>query len=188
MRLFFPLLALCLTALSGAAPVHAAGLSKGGASMTLKLESPAFTDNGDMPSVCTCDGANASPALAWSGVPLGTESLALIVDDPDAPDPDAPKMTYVHWVLFNIPPDTAGLPQGVKQLPAGAREGVNDSGRTGYTGPCPPIGVHRYFHKLYALDTMLDLKGAPSKHELETAMKEHILAQATLVGHYKRGK
>ncbi len=156
--------------------------------MTLKLESPAFTDKGPMPDVCTCDGKNTSPALTWSGVPLGTESLALIVDDPDAPDPAAPKMTYVHWILFNIPPDTTGLPEGLKQLPPGTREGLNDAGHTGYTGPCPPIGTHRYFHKLYALDTMLDLKGTPKKHDLEVAMKDHILAQATLVGMYNRGK
>ena len=156
--------------------------------MTLKLESPDFADKGTLPKACTCDGVNTSPALTWSGVPMGTESLALIVDDPDAPDPAAPKMTYVHWVLFNIPPNATGLPAGVKQLPEGTREGLNDADHTGFTGACPPIGVHRYFHKLYALDTVLDLPGTPRKPEVEAAMKGHILAQAALMGTYKRGK
>lgn len=156
--------------------------------MTFTLESSTFSGGGAMPSVCTCDGNDTSPALSWSGVPDGTKSLALIVDDPDAPDPGAPKMTYVHWVLFNIPPDTPGLPEGIAALPPGTREGLNDWGRTGYGGPCPPIGTHRYFHKLYALDKVLDLSGAPTKAQLLAAMEGHILAQAALIGTYARGK
>ena len=123
--------------------------------MPLSLTSTTFGHLGEIPTRCTCEGKNLAPALAWSGLPAGTRSLALIVDDPDAPDPAAPRMTYVHWVLYNIPTTCTGLPEGVltAELPAGTREGLNDSKRTGYGGPCPPIGRHRYFHKLYALDT-----------------------------------
>jgi Raf kinase inhibitor-like YbhB/YbcL family protein len=156
--------------------------------MTFALESSAFSENGPIPAVCTCDGHDTSPALSWSGVPDGTKSLALIVDDPDAPDPAAPKMTYVHWVLFNIPPGIKGLPAAAAALPPGTREGLNDWGRTGYGGPCPPIGTHRYFHKLYALDAALDLSGTPTKSQLLEAMEGHILGQATLMGTYARGK
>ena len=139
-----------------------------------------------MPRSCTCDGKDTSPALKWSDVPAGTKSFALIVDDPDAPDPTAPKMTYVHWVLFNILPETQGFPEGVKTLPVGTREGLNDWQRTGYGGPCPPIGTHRYFHKLYALDAVLNISGTPVKPELLKAMEGHVIGQATLVGTYKR--
>ncbi|MDE2389786.1 MAG: YbhB/YbcL family Raf kinase inhibitor-like protein, partial [Betaproteobacteria bacterium] len=117
-----------------------------------------------------------------------TKSLVLIVDDPDAPDPAAPKMTWVHWVLYNIPPSAAGLAEGIaeKDLPQGMLQGINDWKRTGYGGPCPPIGTHRYFHKLYALGTVLpDLKH-PTKAALEHAMKGHILSQAELIGRYQR--
>jgi hypothetical protein len=123
-------------------------------------------------------------------VPAGTKSLALIVDDPDAPDPAAPKQTYVHWVLYNIPPGCPGLPEGVTSalLPVGTREGRNDWKRTGYGGPCPPIGRHRYFHKLCALDTVLPDLDRPTKTALLAAMKGHELAQAELVGTYiKKG-
>ena len=111
---------------------------------------------GEIPRKYTCDGEDLSPPLSWSGLPAGTKSLALIVDDPDAPDPKAPKMVYVHWVLYNIPADAAGLAEAIRaaDLPRGTLEGLNDWGRTGYGGPCPPIGRHRYFHKLYALDTV----------------------------------
>jgi Raf kinase inhibitor-like YbhB/YbcL family protein len=124
--------------------------------MTLTLNSPDFVHNGPMPARLTCDDRDLSPQLHWSGVPAGAQSLALIVDDPDAPDPAAPRMTWVHWVLYNMPPTATGLPEGVvaHALPPGTREGVNDWGRTGYGGPCPPIGRHRYFHKLYALDAV----------------------------------
>lgn len=160
----------------------------GGPAMTLTLSSPAFSHNGSIPAVYTCDGEDRSPALAWSGIPPGTKSLALIVDDPDAPDPKAPKMTWVHWVLYNLPPGAAGLEEGVsnRDLPQGTRKGMNDWKRTGYGGPCPPIGRHRYFFKLYALDAELPDLGKPTKAELEKAMQGHILAQAELIGTYQR--
>jgi Raf kinase inhibitor-like YbhB/YbcL family protein len=157
-------------------------------SMSLTITSTAFAPNASIPSLYTCEGKDVSPPLAWSGVPAGTQSLALIVDDPDAPDPAAPKMTWVHWVLYDIAAAARGLPEAVNStaLPAGMREGVNDWGRTGYGGPCPPIGRHRYFHKLYALDTILrDLK-RPDKAALEKAMQGHILAQAALIGTYQK--
>jgi Raf kinase inhibitor-like YbhB/YbcL family protein len=155
--------------------------------MTMKITSTAFAHNGSIPARYTCDGKDISPALHWSGVPAGTQSLVLIVDDPDAPDPAAPKMTWVHWVLYNIPPEVAGLPEGVKHgdLPAGTLEGVNDWKRTGYGGPCPPIGRHRYFHKLYALDTLLPHLGKPTKAQVEQEMKGHVLAEAVLMGTYQ---
>ena len=154
----------------------------------MHMNSSASDNQGAIPVLYTCEGRDVSPPIAWSDVPPGTKSLVLIVDDPDAPDPAAPKMTWVHWLLYNLPPTTNGLPESVKTLPDGTREGVNDWERTGYGGPCPPIGRHRYFHKLYALDTMLpDLK-QPSKSKLEEAMKGHILSEAQLVGTYqKRG-
>lgn len=154
--------------------------------MSLILTSLAFVHMAAIPAKYTCQGADVSPPLTWSGVPAGTKSLALIVDDPDAPDPAAPKMTWVHWVLYNIPPTTEGLPEAVKTLPAGTREGLNDWQRTGYGGPCPPIGRHRYFHKLYALDVVLpDLKH-PTKTQLEKAMAGHILGEAQLIGTYQK--
>ena len=154
--------------------------------MTLKITSPAFSHGEAIPREHTCDGADTAPPLEWTGVPAGTKSLALIVDDPDAPDPAAPKMTYVHWVLYDMPPSATGLPGAADatSLPAGTREGTNDWHRTGYGGPCPPIGRHRYFFKLYALDTMLGDHGALTKKKLEGAMKGHILAEAVLMGTY----
>jgi hypothetical protein len=154
--------------------------------MPLTLTSPAFTHNGAIPRQYTCDGVDLSPPLSWSGAPDGTKSLVLIVDDPDAPDPAAPKMTWVHWVVYNIPPAVSGLEEGAKTLPAGARSGLNDWNRTGYGGPCPPIGRHRYFHKLYALDTVLEGLDAPTKSDVEKAMKGHVLAQAELMATYER--
>src|SRR5262245_61830694 len=156
--------------------------------MTMQLTSTALATGGEIPAVHTCEGPDHSPQLAWSGAPAGTKSYALIVDDPDAPDPKAPKMTYVHWVLYNIPASASALAKGTKSLPSGTREGVNDWKRTGYGGPCPPIGRHRYFHKLYALDTQLGDLGKPTKADVERAMKGHILAQAELVGTYQRSK
>jgi Raf kinase inhibitor-like YbhB/YbcL family protein len=154
----------------------------------MKLTSPSFDAGAEIPTELTCEGEDHSPALAWSDVPAGTKSLALIVDDPDAPDPKKPKMTWVHWVLYNIPPASSELPRAVKDLPPGTREGKNDWKRTGYGGPCPPIGRHRYFHKLFALDVELpDLK-EPTKAELEAAMKGHILASAELIGTYQKKK
>ncbi|MHB1142520.1 MAG: YbhB/YbcL family Raf kinase inhibitor-like protein [Sulfuricaulis sp.] len=156
--------------------------------MSLTLTSTAFRHRGEIPSRYTCDGDDISPPLAWSGVPSGVKSLVLIVDDPDAPDPKAPKMTWVHWLLYNIPPTATGLPEQVaaKNLPQGALEGINDWKRTGYGGPCPPIGRHRYFHKLYALDTLLPDMSRPTKGKLEGAMKGHVLSQAEIVGTYER--
>lgn len=154
--------------------------------MALTLASLAFAHLAAIPTQYTCEGADLSPPLAWSGLPAGTRSLALIVDDPDAPDPAAPKMTYVHWVLYNIPPTATGLPEAVRTLPAGTREGINDWQRTGYGGPCPPIGRHRYFHKLYALDAVLPDLGRPTKAQLEKAMTGHILDHAELVGTYQK--
>jgi Raf kinase inhibitor-like YbhB/YbcL family protein len=156
--------------------------------MALSLTSPAFQNGGDIPSTHTCEGKDVSPPLAWSGAPPGTRSLALIVDDPDAPDPKAPKMTWVHWVLYDLPPTSAGLAGAIssKDLPPGTREGVNDWKRTGYGGPCPPIGQHRYFFKLYALDTALPDLGSPTKAKLEKAMEGHVLDKAELVGGYQK--
>lgn len=158
--------------------------------MKLNMTSTAFRDQGPIPRQYTCEGSDMSPPLAWSGVPAAAKSLVLIVDDPDAPDPAAPAMTWVHWVLYNIPPSAVGLPEAVtvSALPAGTLQGKNDWRRTGYGGPCPPIGRHRYFHKLYALDTVLpDLK-APTKAALEKAMRGHVIAQTELVGTYQKGK
>ena len=156
--------------------------------MALALTSTAFEPGGAIPAAYTCQGKNVSVPLAWSGLPVGTRSLALIVDDPDAPDPAAPKMTWVHWVLYNIPPTATGLPEAVepKALPAGTLEGRNDWGRTGYGGPCPPVGRHRYFFKLYALDVPLPDLGQPDKARLERAMQGHVLVQQQLVGTYAK--
>ena len=156
----------------------------------MKIESPAFSQLGEIPSRFTCDGSDVSPPLSWSVIPVGTKSLALIVDDPDAPDPKAPKMTWVHWVVYNLPKDGGGLSEAVKtdSLPAETKQGLNDWKRIGYGGPCPPISQHRYFHKLYALDIVLPDLGLPTKAKLEQAMQSHILAKVELVGVYQRGK
>ena len=156
--------------------------------MTLTLTSPAFSHQGDIPKRYTCEGEDVSPPLAWSDPPSATKSFALIVDDPDAPDPKAPRMTWVHWVLYDLPSSARELPEGVRgeALPAGTRQGKNDWKRTGYGGPCPPIGRHRYFHKLYALDTVLSDLKTPTRAELERAMKDHILVRAELVGTYQK--
>jgi hypothetical protein len=162
----------------------AAALARGEGNM--RISSTAFNDQGEIPALYACEGRDLSPPLAWSDIPVGAKSLALIVDDPDAPDPDAPQMTWVHWVLYNLPATDGGLAESVKALPAGTLEGLNDWKRTGYGGPCPPIGRHRYFHKLYALDAMLpDLK-RPTKAKLEEAMKGHIIGEARLMGTYQK--
>lgn len=154
--------------------------------MALAVTSTAFGHGGEIPAAHTCEGRDTSPPLAFSGVPAGARSLALIVDDPDAPDPKAPRMTWVHWVLHDLPPSASGLAEAVKRLPPGTREGLNDWKRTGYGGPCPPVGRHRYFFKLYALDAVLGDLGTPSKTKLEAAMKGHVLAQAELMGTYQK--
>jgi len=158
--------------------------------MTLTLTSDAFADGGEIPSKYTCQGDDISPPLQWSGVPQQARSLVLIVDDPDAPDPAAPRMTWVHWVLYNLPASGGALPAGVStaDLPEGSEEGVNDWKRRGYGGPCPPIGRHRYFHKLYALDTRLESLRQPSKAAVEAAMQGHVIARTELVGHYQKGR
>jgi len=153
--------------------------------MSLSLSSSAFRQRGEIPAHYTCNGEDTPPALAWIGAPAGTRSFVLIVDDPDAPDPRHPRQTWVHWLVYNLPADCSSLPEG-QPLPAGTRLGRNDWNRPDYGGPCPPIGRHRYFHKLYALDTALpDLK-QPTKLQLEQAMQGHVLAQAELVGTYER--
>jgi Raf kinase inhibitor-like YbhB/YbcL family protein len=141
-----------------------------------------------MPRKYTCDGSGVSPQLAWDGVPSQAKSLALIVEDPDAPDPRAPRRTYVHWVLYNIPPDSRGLAEGVKAaaLPTGTMEGLNDERSTGYSAPCPPIGRHRYFHRLYALDVVLPDLGRPTRRGVEDAMSGHVLESVESMGTYQR--
>lgn len=156
--------------------------------MTLTLTSEAFTDGGPIPAQFTCEGENVSPDLQWDGVPEQTQSLVLIVDDPDAPDPRAPKLTFVHWVLYNIPPDAKRLPVGVDTagLPPGTEQGINNWNKPGYGGPCPPVGQHRYFHKLYALDTKLSGLSEPTKDEVLKAMAGHVIDQVELVGTYEK--
>ncbi len=154
----------------------------------MQITSSAFEANGRIPRKYTCEGDDVSPPLAWSGVPQNAKTLALIVDDPDAPDPKAPKMTWVHWVLYDIPLSVTELREGASTaLPSGTREGRNDWKRTGWGGPCPPIGRHRYFFKLYALDAELGDLGQPTKAELEQKMQGHVLAEAQLVGTYQKG-
>ena len=157
--------------------------------MAMNISSPNFSHNKDIPTGYTCEGADKSPQLSWGSVPEKAKSLVLIVDDPDAPDPKAPKMTWVHWVLFNLPSTSVGLEENVatEKLPKGTREGLNDWKRTGYGGPCPPIGKHRYFFKLYALDTTLDLN-KPTKAQLEKSMEGHILEKVELIGTYQKKK
>ncbi len=154
--------------------------------VTMQLLSSAFSQRGEIPQHYTCDGADLSPPLSWTSIPEGAKSLVLIVDDPDASDPAAPQITWVHWVLYNIPVTSTGLAEGVgsKNLPQGTLEGLNDWQRTSYGGPCPPVGRHRYFHKLYALDTVLPDTRDATKAQLENAMGGHILEKSELVGTY----
>jgi hypothetical protein len=159
------------------------------AAMELTITSTAFEHEGKIPRRFTCEGDDVSPTLAWTGVPESVRSLVLIVDDPDAPDPKNPRMTWVHWVLYDIPPTATGLAENIElpALPTGTREGLNDWKRAGYGGPCPPIGRHRYFHNLYALDTELGDLGRAAKADVERAMKGHVVAEAVLVGTYQKG-
>jgi Raf kinase inhibitor-like YbhB/YbcL family protein len=152
----------------------------------MELSSSAFDPLGAIPRRHTCEGDDVAPPLRWSGVPAEARSLVLIVDDPDAPDPAAPMRTWVHWVVVDIPPQASSLPQGGRPLPAGARDGLNDWHRTGYGGPCPPVGRHRYFFKLYALDTWLPSLQRPTKAAVEQAIRGHVLAQAELVCTYEK--
>jgi Raf kinase inhibitor-like YbhB/YbcL family protein len=161
---------------------------EGELSMSMTLKSPRFSNQDEIPKIFTCDGDDISPALKWSDLPQNTKSLVLIVDDPDAPDPAKPKMTWVHWLLYNIPPEAAGLKENISaaELPGGTKEGMNDWKRTGYGGPCPPIGRHRYFYKLYALDVILPDLHKPDKASLEKAMAGHIISETELIGTYQR--
>ncbi len=156
--------------------------------MTMKLNSSAFAHNAMIPATYTCEGHDLSPPLEWSTPPNGTKSLVLIVEDPDAPDPAAPQRIWVHWLLYNLPPRACSLAQGVaeKDLPAGTLCGRNDWQRTAYGGPCPPIGCHRYFHKLYALDIRLPDLHHPTRAELQHEMKGHVIAEAELIGRYQK--
>ena len=150
--------------------------------MTMRLDSPVFNDGGEIPSAYTCDGEDRAPPLTWSGVPDNAQSLVLIVDDPDAPDPAAPKTVWVHWVVYNLAPSVTGLDGA---LPGDAFEGLNDWKQVGYRGPCPPIGRHRYFFKLYALDARLPEIHQATKGKIEQAMAGHVLAQTQLIGRYQ---
>lgn len=150
----------------------------------LHVHSSSFPDQGEIPRQFTCEGDDRPPSLEWTDMPPGTRSLAILVEDPDAPDPAHPQRTFVHWVVYNVPPDRTGITDG--RLPAQALEGKNDWGRTGYGGPCPPIGRHRYFHRVYALDTVLPDLGKPTKAELIRAMEGHILGEAAVVGTYEK--
>jgi len=164
-----------------------ATLAYGGESMALSITSSAFGHEESIPARYTCEGENVSPPLSFSNVPQQTKSLVLIVDDPDAPDPAAPKMTWVHWMIYNIPPYVGGVEENAgSPIGGGALEGENSWKHTAYGGPCPPIGRHRYFFKLYALDTMLPDLHHPSETELEHAMKGHVVAHATLIGTYQK--
>jgi Raf kinase inhibitor-like YbhB/YbcL family protein len=155
-------------------------------SQTFKLDSPAFKTGENIPNKFTCEGKDISPPLRWTNPPKGTRSFALIVDDPDVPDPDAPMRTWVHWIVYNIPAQAKNLNEGIGSLPKGAATGLNDWKHLGWGGPCPATGKHRYYYKLYALDTFLKFQGPPDKALLENAMAGHILAETELLGFYEK--
>lgn len=191
--ILMPVLGLALLfggAAEGAAVVKKKKKTKGATPMAMTLTSPSFAHNAKIPSRHTCDGEDLSPAFAWSGAPKGAKSFAIINDDPDASSG-----AWVHWILWNIPGDTTSLGENLPRsetLPNGAVQGlcwgVDDGDRVGYWGPCPPSGTHRYFFKLYALDTVLKLPARTLKAGLEAAMKGHILSEATLIGLYSRSR
>jgi Raf kinase inhibitor-like YbhB/YbcL family protein len=172
-------LVLAAACLMGVVTAEASGM--------FTISSSAYKDQTPMDARFTCEGASLSPPLKWNGAPAGTKSYALIIDDPDAPDPAKPEHTFVHWVIYDIPAAVSSLAENAtKKLPDGARQGSNDRGDPGYTGPCPPIGRHRYFHKLYALDVVLPDLHNPNKAQLEAAMKGHVLAETQLIGTYQK--
>ncbi|MBI2790701.1 MAG: YbhB/YbcL family Raf kinase inhibitor-like protein [Gammaproteobacteria bacterium] len=154
----------------------------------MKISSNAFEDGGEIPSLYTCEGKNISPKLIWKGIPSAAKSLVLIVEDPDAPDPKAPKMVWLHWVLYNIDPNTTGLPENVaiRDLPRGTQRGLTSWKNENYGGPCPPIGRHRYFHRLYALDIVINNLEKPTADQLREAMEGHIIEEAVLMGTYEK--
>ncbi len=156
--------------------------------MSMSITSTAFDDHTLIPAKYTCVDKDISPPLHWSGVPSTAKSLVLIVDDPDAPDPARPQRTWVHWVLYNLPPDSNGLREEIsaKALPTGTVQGMNDWNRFGYGGPCPPIGRHRYFFKLYALDNVLKEQPNADKKQVEIAMQGHVIASAELLGTFEK--
>ncbi|MGA2654628.1 MAG: YbhB/YbcL family Raf kinase inhibitor-like protein [Gammaproteobacteria bacterium] len=158
--------------------------------MDMTITASAFSANQSIPSLYTCEGKDISPALNWQNVPAQAKSLVLIVDDPDAPDPKSPQRTWVHWVLYNIPAQTNGLPEnvGVLNLPQGTLNGLNDWNREGYGGPCPPIGEHRYFFKLYALNTVLPDLHKPTKAQLLQAMQGKVIQEVQMIGLYQKQK
>jgi Raf kinase inhibitor-like YbhB/YbcL family protein len=154
----------------------------------LTIRSPAFAHGAPIPAQYTCEGKDVSPPLEFSGAPQGAKSLALIVHDPDAPDPASPRIDWVHWVLYNLPGDCRGLAQGAPEppLPAGTLPGLNDFKRAAWGGPCPPVGKHRYFFVLHALDTVLPDLGTPARQRLERAMAGHLIGKAELMGTYQK--
>lgn len=156
----------------------------------MKLSSTVFGHEGPIPKLYTCEGRDISPPIAWEGAPESAKSLVLIVEDPDAPDPKAPKMVWDHWLLFNIDPKSKGFKEAISanEMPNGTKDGLNSWGKTGYGGPCPPIGVHRYYFRLYALDTLLDLKPNPIKTDIAKAMQKHIIAETVLMGTYIKSR
>jgi hypothetical protein len=156
--------------------------------MIFRLTSPAFEPGGSIPTRYTCEGEEISPPLAWTGSPLETESFVLIMDDPDVPDPTSPRRTWVHWVVYDIPGTSRELREGISlhAMPDGSLEGKNDSGDIGYGGPYPPVGRHRYFFRLYALDRTLELAAGHTKSEILRAMHGHVLGSAELMGTYQR--
>lgn len=154
----------------------------------MKLRSDAFLAGGEIPRRYTCEAEDMSPPLSWSEAPSAAKSFVLIADDPDAPDPAAPTVTWVHWVLYNLPPSVSNLHEGARPLPAGTEVGLNDWKIKGYGGPCPPIGRHRYFFKLYALDTTLPRLAHPTKSNLLDEMKGHVLAETHLIGTYQKAR
>jgi Raf kinase inhibitor-like YbhB/YbcL family protein len=160
------------------------------AATTLNLSSSAFAANGSIPTKYTCEGAGTSPPLAWSGSPSGTKSFALIVEDPDAPDPAKPTRVVSHWVAYNIPAATTALAENASKsgMPAGSTQGLNEGNKPGYMGPCPPIGSHRYFFKLYAIDTVLTGLKNPKKASLQQAIQKHVVGSTQLIGTYQKAK
>ncbi len=160
----------------------------GGTAMAFTLESPAFADGAGIPVRYTCEGEDVSPPLRWSDPPAGTRAFALVVDDPDAPDPRAPRVVWVHWVLYDLPAEVRGLAEDADRrgLPPGTRRGRNDWGDPAWGGPCPPVGRHRYFFRLYALDAPLGDLGTPDRAALERAMEGHVLGEAVLMGTYAK--